>query len=319
MPVLPELVPMLDRVAQARAHMPDGSTPVAERRAFIHRGMDQRVKAVALPMPPVASADHEVSVEGGTITVRVYRPDVAGALPGHVYVHGGGWWLGELHHRDAVCARLAADARCAVISVAHRLAPEHPFPTPVHDCRAALQWVAGNAERLGIDAGRLSIGGDSSGANLAAATALMVRDQGGPSLVAQVLEIPALDLTLGQPSVNEPADAALLTREDLAADIERYCAPEHRDDPYASPLLAADLAGLPPTLIMTAEFDILRDDGSAFGRRLTAAGVPAEVVQWDGHVHGSHEMTAILESARRWQAHVARFLTGRHGGEHRHT
>ncbi|MEO3829563.1 alpha/beta hydrolase [Actinomadura sp. B10D3] len=309
MPVLPELVPMLDRVAQARAHMPGASTPVAERRAFIHRGMDQRVKAVALPMPPVTCADHEVPVEGGTITVRVYRPDLAGVLPGHVYVHGGGWWLGELHHRDAVCARLAADAQCAVVSVAHRLAPEHRFPVPVHDCRDALRWVAANAGRLGVDAARLSIGGDSSGANLAAATALMARDQGGPALVAQVLEIPALDLTLKQPSVNEPAEAALLTRDDLAADIERYCDPEDRTDPYASPLLAGDLSGLPPALIMTAEFDILRDDGAAYGRRLTEAGVPAEVVQWDGHVHGSHEMTAILESARRWQAHVAGFLT----------
>ncbi|SFP57016.1 acetyl esterase [Actinomadura madurae] len=309
MPVLPELVPMLDRIAQARAHMPDASTPVAERRAIIHRGMDQRAKAVALPMPPGTRADHEVPVEGGSITVRVYRPDLAGVLPGHVYVHGGGWWLGELHHRDAVCARLAADARCAVVSVAHRLSPEHRFPGPVHDCRDALRWVAGNAGRLGVDAARLSIGGDSSGANLAAATALMVRDQGGPALVAQVLEIPALDLTLGQPSVNEPAEAALLTRDDLAADIERYCDPGDRTDPYASPLLAEDLSGLPPALIMTAEFDILRDDGAAYGRRLTAAGVPAEVVQWDGHVHGSHEMTAILESARRWQAHVAEFLT----------
>lgn len=190
MPVLPELVPMLDRIAQARVHMPDASTPVAERRAFIHRGMDQRAKAVALPMPPGTRADHEVPVEGGTITVRVYRPDLAGVLPGHVYVHGGGWWLGELHHRDAVCARLAADARCAVVSVAHRLSPEHRFPGPVHDCRDALRWVAGNAGRLGVDAARLSIGGDSSGANLAAATALMVRDQGGPALVAQVLRFP---------------------------------------------------------------------------------------------------------------------------------
>jgi acetyl esterase len=311
MPVLPELVPVLEGVAKARAHLPDASMPVAERRALIHRGMDQRAKAVARPAPPVARSDRQVAVEGGTITVRTYTPDLPGPLPGHVYVHGGGWWLGELDHRDAVCGHLAVGAGCVVVSVAHRLAPEHRFPTPVHDCHTALRWVADQADRLGIDATRLSVGGDSSGANLAAATTLMARDTGGPSLLAQVLEIPALDLTLSQPSVNQPAEAALLTRDDLAANIAQYCDPQDRHVPYASPLLAEDLTGLPQALIMTAEFDILRDDGAAYGRRLTEAGVPAEVIQWAGHIHGSHEMTAALESARQWQARGARFLTER--------
>jgi acetyl esterase len=305
---------MLERVAQARAHLPDESMPVAERRALIHLGMDQRAKSVARPAPPMARIDHQVAVESGTITVRTYTPDLPGPLPGHIYIHGGGWWLGELDHRDAACGHLAADAGCVVVSVAHRLAPEHRFPTPVHDCHTALRWLADQAGRLGIDATRLSIGGDSSGANLAAATALLVRDKGGPSLLAQVLEIPALDLTLGQPSVNAPSEAAMLTRDDLAANIAQYCDPLDRRNPYASPLLAEDLTGLPQALIMTAEFDILRDDGAAYGRRLTEAGVPAEVIQWAGHVHGSHEMTAPLETARQWQAQVAEFLTERFCG-----
>jgi len=303
---------MLARIEAARAHLPDAALPVAERRAAIHRGMDQRAATVALPPPPVTVTDHAVPAAGGEITVRTYRPDLPGLLPGHVYVHGGGWWLGDLAHRDASCARLAVDAGCVVASVAHRLAPEHRFPVPVRDCVAALEWFAARAGTLGVDGSRLSVGGDSSGANLAAATALVARDEGGPALVAQVLEIPALDLTMGQPSLAGPAGPVVLTRDDLAADIARYADVADRRHPYASPLLAPDLGGLPPALVMTAEFDILRDDGAAYARRLVEAGGVAEVVEWAGHVHGSHEMTAVLESAREWQARVAAFLRARY-------
>ncbi|MFC0529896.1 alpha/beta hydrolase [Phytohabitans kaempferiae] len=314
MPLLPELVPMLARIEAARAHLPDAALPVADRRAAIHRGMDQRAAAVALPPPPVAVTDHTVPVEDGEITVRVYRPDAEGPLPGHLYVHGGGWWLGTLAHRDTVCARRAVDAGCVVASVAHRLAPEHRFPVPVRDCAAALAWLASRAATLGVDASRLSVGGDSSGANLAAATTLVARAEGGPALVAQVLEIPALDLTMSQPSVAGLTGPLVLTRDDLAADIARYADPADLGDPYASPLLTPDLSGLPPALVMTAEFDILRDDGAAYARRLVEAGGSARVVEWPGHVHGSHEMTATLESAREWQAQVAAFLRERHQG-----
>ncbi|MBB6551874.1 alpha/beta hydrolase [Nonomuraea rubra] len=308
MPVLPELIPMLARIEENRARMADASVPVAQQRAMIHRGMDQRAATVSLPAPAVTQQDHLVQVEGGEITVRSYTPAGMGPLPCHVYIHGGGWWLGELAHRDAVCGRLAADAGCVVFSVAHRLAPEHRFPVPPLDCYAALLWVAEHAARLGADASRLSIGGDSSGANLAAAVALMARDRSGPQLIAQVLEIPALDLTMSR--VTNAAEALVLTPDELAANIDRYCGPEDRRHPYASPLLAGDLAGLPPALIMVAEYDILRDEGEAYGQALRREEVPAEVICWPGHVHGSHEMTAVLASAREWQACVATFLRG---------
>ncbi|MEV4179305.1 alpha/beta hydrolase [Nonomuraea sp. NPDC049709] len=252
--------------------------------------------------------DHQVQVEGGVITVRSYTPERSTPLPCHVYIHGGGWWLGELAHRDAVCGRLAADAGCVVISVAHRLAPEHRFPVPVDDCYAALQWVAGHAPQLDVDASRLSIGGDSSGANLAAAVALKAHDRGGPSLSAQVLEIPVLDLTMSRVPVEQSGEGLVLTRDELAANIDRYCDREDRYHPYASPLLAGDLSGLPPALIMVAEYDLLRDEGEAYGQALRRHEVPAEVICWPGHVHGSHEMTAVLASAREWQARVATFL-----------
>jgi acetyl esterase len=311
MPVLPELGPMLARINEARARLPDTSAPLADRRAVIHRGMDHQAAAASRPAPATTITDHEVKVDGGAITVRSYRPDLTGELPCHVYVHGGGWWLGELRHRDAVCGYRAASVECVVVSVGYRLAPEHPFPTPVDDCYAALRWTNDNADRLQIDASRMSIGGDSSGANLAAATTLMARNHGGSPLLAQVLEIPVLDLTMSQPSVNEVTEGVPLTRSDLADQIDLYCAPEDRRNPYASPLLADDLTGLPPALIMTAEYDILRDDGEAYGRRLTQAGVSADVVQWAGHIHGSHVMTAMLESAREWQTQVAGFLRGK--------
>jgi acetyl esterase len=299
MPVLPELEPMLERIAAARAHQPDPSTPVAERRAAVHRGMDQRAATVAVPAPAsVAVEDHRA----GEIAVRVYRPSGLPAAAGcHVYVHGGGWWLGELRHRDAACGHLAAAAGCVVVSVAHRLAPEHRFPAPVHDVYAALRWAAGAP---GVDRARLSIGGDSSGANLAAAAAVMARDDGGPALRAQVLEIPVLDLSAARGPVAGPV---VLTPDELAADIAQYCDPGDRRHPYASPLFA-DPAGLPPALIMTAEYDILRDDGPRYAALLTGAGVPARVVEWPGHVHGSHEMTALLPTARAWQAEVAAYV-----------
>lgn len=311
MPVLAELEPMVARVNRLRDEEAAGlPLPLTDRREQIHRGMSQRLAAVALPAPPGGvREDHVVAVDGGEVRVRVYRPGASSVtLPVHVYVHGGGWWLGTLDHRDQVCGWRAANVDCVVVSVEHRLAPEHRFPVPVHDVYAALEWVVEHAAQLGVDPARTSIGGDSSGANLAAAAALLSRDRRGPALVAQVLEIPALDLTMSLPSVTENATGYLLTRQDLAADIDRYCDAGQRRDPLASPALAPDLAGLPPALVMTAEYDVVRDDGELYADRLNAAGVEAEAIRWAGHVHGSHEMTATVASARDWQARVETFL-----------
>lgn len=218
MPVLPELEPMVARIAQARQYPADPTQSVADRRAAIHRGMDQRAATVTLPAPPrVTRRDHTVSLaDGDRIAVRSYHPgddpdDDTGPRPGHVYVHGGGWWLGTLEHRDALCTARAASTGAVVVSVAHRQAPEHRYPVPVEDVHAALAWTAAQAAALGVDPARLTIGGDSSGANLAAAAALMARDRGGPALAAQVLEIPALDLTLDLAGRELDPDAVVLT------------------------------------------------------------------------------------------------------------
>jgi acetyl esterase len=309
MPVLPELEPMLARIHEARGQGMEETVPLARRREHIHRAMDQRAAAVAAAAPDVERSDRIVPVDGGEVVVRVYRPVDSGAsLPGHVYVHGGGWWLGTLDHRDRVCASRAVNVGCVVVSVAHRLAPEHRYPVPVEDVYAALRWMVANAPNLGIDESRVSIGGDSSGANLAAAVTLMNRDRDGAALVAQTLEIPALDLTMSQPSIESYAEGYALTRQELADNVDRYCDLGRRREPYASPALADDLTDLPPALIMSAEYDVLRDDGELYARRLNEAGTLAEVICWPGHIHGSHEMTAVLPSAREWQAKVESFL-----------
>lgn len=311
MPVLPELAPMLAQITKARTRAAAAGATTAERRAGIHAGMDQRAAAVIEPPPAVARHHHRLPVPGGEIVVRVCRPDRPDrpdTLPGHVYVHGGGWWLGTLDHRDAQCAWLAHHVGCVVASVGYRLAPEHRYPAPVEDVYATLEWLRRRAPELGVDTDRLSIGGDSSGANLAAAAALMSRDRGGPRLVAQTLEIPALDLTMSQPSVAAYATGYVVTRDELAEQIERYCDPDRRTEPYASPALASDLTGLPPALIMTAEYDLLCDDGTLYARLLREAGVPTREICWQGHVHGSYEMTRVLASAREWRAAVGEFL-----------
>ena len=310
MAVLPELQPLLARIRAAGA--PDHATPLAQRREQVHAGIERQQAHTAEPVPIAPHTDHRVPVGGGEITVRVYRPEVEEAVGCHLFVHGGGWWMGTLDQSDLACSRIVNAVGCAVVSVDHRWAPEHRFPVPAEDCYAALRWVASSAGELGLDPGRISVGGVSSGANLAAATALMARDRGGPDVLAQSLEVPMLDLTMSQVSINQLADGYMLTRERLALEVADYCDPEHRRDPYASPLLATDMARLPPALIATAEYDLLRDDGEQYALRLSAAGVPATAVRWPGHLHGSLAMTRLAASAADWHQHLHAFLREHH-------
>ncbi len=248
----------------------------------------------------ITTTDHIVPVDDGEITVRVYRPAAGGSLPAHVYIHGGAFWLGSVAEYEPLCRWYADKARCVVVSVEYRLAPEHKFPTQPEDCYAALAWTAGHAEMLGIDPRRLSIGGTSAGGSLAAAVTLMARDRGGPQLIFQLLEIPATDCTMSQPSIDLFANGYLLTRAAMQEAVRFYLAdPTQATEPYASPMLAPDLSRLPPALILTAEYDPLRDEGELYGERLRAAGVPAVVRRYPGHIHGSFFATRLLPSSRR--------------------
>ena len=303
MPLDPVLVPICAAASAAPAQR-GGS--IAAQRARAHEMMQTSFLALSEPGPVVASVeDRTVPVDGGEIVVRVYTPAGEGPFPGLVYLHGGGFWLGDLDFSDSTCRAFCHGAECVVVSTDYRLAPEYPFPIPTEDAYASLCWAVAHAAELGIDATRVAVGGASAGGNLAAVVALMVRDRSGPPLAAQLLEIPVTDLTMSQPSIIENGEGYLLTRTAMESYRSFYLTdPTDANNPYASPLLADDLRNLPPAIVMTAELDPLRDEGEAYAARLRNAGVRVVAKRWDGHVHGSASMTAILPSARDWRDEV---------------
>ncbi|MDY7100217.1 MAG: alpha/beta hydrolase [Actinomycetota bacterium] len=238
--------------------------------------------------PSLEVAEHEVAVDGATITVRVTRPRAATApLPAYVYAHGGGWCTGTLDTAEVECGPVADTVGCVVVSIGYRRAPEHPFPVPLEDCVAAYRWVHDHAAELGIDAARIGVGGTSAGANLVAALCLVARDRGLPMPCVQVLESPCLDLTLPHASIVEMGDGFGLTRDDIERFVDVYLAGQDPTQPYASPARADDHQGLAPIVVFTAELDPLRDDGEAYLAALRYAGVPGAGFRVAGHLHGS--------------------------------
>jgi acetyl esterase len=219
-----------------------------------------------------------------------------------VFVHGGGWWQGWIDSSviDTTCRERCVGAGVVVVSVGYRKAPEHAFPTPLDDVLAALQWTHNNATALGIDAGRIGIGGQSAGANLAAAAALRNRDEDGPHVAMQLLEVPVLDLTLELASANGTDEELDGLRECVDFYLDD---PEHAHLPYASPLRANDLTRLPPTHVMVAGLDPLRDDGSAYAARLADAQLDVTLTAYPQHLHATPTFTALAEG-RRWRDEV---------------
>jgi acetyl esterase len=249
------------------------------------------MSAMAGEPPEVGSVeDRTVPGPAGDIPVRVYRPDVEGPAPILVFLHGGGWVIGNLDSHDVSCRALCKRAEVVVVSVDYRLAPEHPHPAASDDAWAALTWVAAHGDEVGGDASRLAVGGDSAGGNLAALMALRARDEGGPALRHQMLIYPVTDLAAETASHVENGEGYFLTTETMRWFIDHYLGPDraHGDpaDPAISPLRADDLSGLPPAQVLTAEFDPLRDEGDAYAARLAEAGVPVDHVQHPGLVHG---------------------------------
>ena len=264
------------------------------------RKMMEMLSAMRGAEVPVASAvDRTIPGPAGPIPVRVYTPNGSGPFPLLVWFHGGGWVLGSLATHDGICRSLAAGAGSVVVSVDYRLAPEHRYPAAAEDCFAATQWCAAHAGELSADAARLAIGGDSAGGNLTAVVAQMARDRGGPRLVFQLLVYPVTDSACDTPSYRDNAEGYLLTAADMHWFWGHYLgdARERGREPYASPLRADRLTGLPPALVVTAEFDPLRDEGEAYGAALAEAGVPAHVSRYDGMIHGFFGMGAVIDRA----------------------
>ena len=237
----------------------------------------------------VAISDRQITGPGGSIRLREYRPQDQGPLPIMLWIHGGGFWMGnQLEDWDGRVAVLAADAGVAIFSVDYRLAPEHPWPAAVDDSYAALLWLYENAADLGLDGRRIAVGGASAGGNLAAVVALKARDENGPAIAAQLLTVPATDASeTVYPSDRDFAEGYVLTTQNMEAMTEAYL-PNAQDrlHPLASPILASSHRDLPPALIITAQYDPLRDEGEAYGEKLRDAGVPVEVIRYDGAIHG---------------------------------
>jgi acetyl esterase len=296
MPVHPQVQALIDALGMTTMPGLETLTPVAARDRFQVMAELRRQTGV--------EAIHEVrdvTIAGpaGPLRLRIYTPPVQKPAPALVFYHGGGWVIGDLESHDHVCRSLANGAQCVVVAVDYRLAPEAKFPAAVDDCFAATCWVAAHSVELGIDPARIAVGGDSAGGNLAAVVARLARDRGGPALVYQLLIYPATDLGMNSPSVVENADGPLLTRAAMLWFIDHYARSDaDRTDPLGSPLLAPDLVGLPPAFILTAECDPLRDEGEAYGKRLTEAGVPAEVKRYAGMPHGFFSFGAAFDGSK---------------------
>lgn len=274
-----------DCLAVVRAVEAWGETPltVDAMRALERR---RAAELAAEPLPMARTETLRVPVDGGEIDVQLAFPH-DGPFPGVlVWFHGGGFVIGAPELSADQTSMLAAASGCVVASVDYRLAPEHPFPTPPEDCYAALRRVADELDAL-APGGRVAVGGDSAGGNLAAAVALLARDRGGPSIAFQLLVYPALSFRRDAPSQREFAEGYWLSAEQVDWFWERYVpAPADGESAYASPLLAPSLQGLPPALIVTAECDPLRDEGEDYARRLRDAGVACELRRYDGMFHG---------------------------------
>ena len=290
--------------AQQRA-APNHTKGAQRARAETLERAAAMAKLVGDPEPVARVEDRVIPGPGGDLPIRVYTPRhrSGGAV---VYFHGGGWVLCNLDTHDDLCRSLANRSETTVVSVDYRLAPESKYPAAAEDCYAATRWTAGHASGLGADPSRIAVAGDSAGGNLAAVVALMARDRGLPPLAFQLLVYPVIDrgFLAGWPP--EAGAGHLLPVRDMYWYWDQYLeSPEQAREPYASPLRADDLAGLPPALVITAEYDLLRGEGEAYARRLREAGVRTQHRHYEGVFHGFFNMAIFLDKAREAQEEAA--------------
>jgi len=274
-------------------------TPVQLREAL------KQFPAPVLAPPIHATRDLSLAGAGGAMRVRLYRPSAARALPLIVFFHGGGFVICDIEMYDDLCRQLANYSGCAVASVEYRLAPETRFPGPLEDCYAALKQLAGRGQELDIDPTRLAVAGDSAGGNLATGTAQLAREREGPVLRYQALIYPALDPSCSSASMQALVEGYLLTRDGMRWFWSCYLAgPQDAVNPLAAPM-QANVAGLPPATVITAEFDPLRDEGEAYADQLRAAGVAVVGRRYLGMTHGFASMPYVTPVANRALADVA--------------
>ena len=307
---------------QAILKLREGLTPSHELTPAEARA---QMAAMRAPAAPEAVAQvHEMVIPGpaGDIPARGYLPtDDPRSLPTIVYFHGGGWVVGDLDSHDPVCRALANRIPASILSVDYRLAPEATYPAAAEDCYAAVEWIAGMYAQQGAPSGRIAVAGDSAGGNLAAVVSQMARDRGGPEIAAQILIYPVTDCNFGTESYQSNgsgeyglSEAGMRWYWDLYLSGEAGGDQAKATEPYASPLQAEDLSGLPQALTITAEYDALRDEGEAYAAALAAAGVRSSCTRYDGVIHGFVSAFAAVPEGNQALDQIAAELRGVFGG-----
>ena len=304
MPTLhPQILTVIEATRKAGLRPIEAMTP-EEARAQMEATAQARK---AEPLPVARVEERTIPGPAGPIRQRLYWPDATGPVPAIAYYHGGGHVIGSLDTHDLIARNLCAGAAALVASVDYRMGPEHRFPAAVDDCFAALRWLHGNAASLGADPRRLGVHGDSAGGNLAAVMALMARDAGGPALRLQSLVYPVADYRLQSPSYEAFAEGyGLLTRAAMVWFQERYLRSlADAEDWRASPISAASFAGVAPAIVVTAECDVLHDDGARYAAALRGAGVAVEYREYPGMIHGFLGMVPVVDDAMNAQRAIA--------------
>ena len=294
MPLHPQVSMFLEQQAALGLKPIDQGSPAEFRRMMLEglaaQGESEHVAVVQ---------DRAAPGPSGPIPLRIFRPTATGRLPALVFFHGGGWVGGNLETHDGLCRAIANAAGCVVIAVDYRLAPEHKYPAAAEDSFAAYHWVREQAAALEIEGQKIAVGGDSAGGNLAAAVSMMSRDRDRAAPCLQVLIYPITDHNLNSSSYLRFAEGYGLTRATMQWLWRHYLACEQdAKQPYVAPLQASDLRGLAPALVLTAEYDVLCDEGEAYAERLRAAGVPTERTRYEGMIHGFLPRLKLFDAAR---------------------
>ena len=307
MPLNPQVKGLLDAMAAAEA------PPMTELPPEAAREMYRAMASIEARVDVEGVDDRSVSGPHGDVPVRIYTPaEAADAGRGVLlWIHGGGWVIGDIDTADPTARLLAQGSGCVVVSVDYRLSPEHRAPVALDDCWAVLGWVVDHAGELGVDPTRIAVGGDSAGGNLSALLAIRARDAGGPAICFQLLVYPVTDLTRSHASYEENAEGYMLTRDVMGWFIDHHLGDGiDPKDPRVSPFHVDSLEGLPKALVITAEYDPLRDEGEAYAARLGDAGVEVEAVRYDGQIHGFFAMATMVDDGRAAVDRAAAALRG---------